>query len=100
MDMVSNLFHKVISHFGNIPWPARSPDLMVPDLFLWVYLKEQVYRNRPHTTQDLKRAIQDEIALINQDQNLLHKVFDYFVDCLRQCTVSQGGHLHDVIYHK
>jgi hypothetical protein len=44
--------------------------------------------------------MQDEIAVINQDKNLLHKVFDNIVDCLRQCTVSQAGHLHDVIYHK
>jgi hypothetical protein len=45
--------------------------------------------------EDLKRAFQDEIAVISQDQNLLQRVFDNFVD-----RISQGGHLHDVIRHK
>jgi hypothetical protein len=83
----------------HIPWPARSPDLTVPDYFLRGYLKESVHRNRPQATKHLKHAIQNEIPLIKQDQNLLHKVPDNFVDRLRQCTVSQGGNLHDVIYH-
>jgi hypothetical protein len=46
------------------------------------WTNEYIHRTRPHTTQDLKHAIQDEIALMNQDQNLLHSVFDNFVDCL------------------
>ena len=41
-------------------------------------------------------AIQYEIALINQDHNLLHRVVDNFVDRLRHSTVFQGGHHHDV----
>jgi hypothetical protein len=83
MDVVCNLFHKVISRFGDIPWPARSPDITAPNFFLWGYLKERVHRTHPHTTQDLKIAIQNEIALINQDQNLLRRVFDNFVDRLK-----------------
>jgi hypothetical protein len=70
IHMVPSLFHKVISRFGDVQCPARSPDVTVPDYFLCGYLKEWVYRTRPHTTQDLKRALQDEIALINQDQHL------------------------------
>jgi hypothetical protein len=31
-----------------IPWPAGSPDLMVPDFVLWGYLKECAYRNLAH----------------------------------------------------
>jgi hypothetical protein len=50
----------------------------------------------PPPTQDQKCALQDEIALINQDQNVLHTVFDHFVDRLRQCTPSQGGHLQEL----
>ena len=47
-------------------------DIMAPDFFLLRYLKERVYRTHTHTTQELERAIQCEIALINQDQNFLH----------------------------
>ena len=27
-----------------ITWPARSPDLTLPDFFLWGFVKDQVYR--------------------------------------------------------
>ena len=33
---------QVISHFGDMPWPPRSPDLTAPDFFLWGYLKNKV----------------------------------------------------------
>jgi hypothetical protein len=46
-------------------------------------------QNSPHTTQDLKYAIQDEIAFINEDQNLFHWVFDDFVGHLTQDTLHQ-----------
>jgi hypothetical protein len=53
-------------------------------------------QTRPHTTQDLKRVFQDELAVISQDQNLFRRVFDDFVDRLRQGTRSQEGHLHEL----
>jgi hypothetical protein len=36
MEMLRNLFPRhLISRFGDFNWPARSPDLSPPDLFLW-----------------------------------------------------------------
>jgi len=37
----------VISRFGDVPWPPRSPDLTAPYFFLWGYLKSKVYSTRP-----------------------------------------------------
>jgi hypothetical protein len=54
MEVVRNLFHQVISRFGDIPWPACLPDLTISDFFLWGFLKECAYRNNPHTTEELK----------------------------------------------
>ena len=34
MAVVREMFGTVISRFGYITWPARSPDLTVPDFFL------------------------------------------------------------------
>jgi len=31
---------RVISRFGDLPWPPRSPDLTAPDFFLWGCLKK------------------------------------------------------------
>jgi len=35
MAVVREMFGTVISRFGDIAWPAQSPDLTVPDFFLW-----------------------------------------------------------------
>jgi hypothetical protein len=51
---------------------------------LWGFLKERAHRNRPRATEELKRAIQVENAVIDQDQDLLRRVLDHFVDRLRQ----------------
>jgi len=38
---------RVISRFGDVPWPPRSPDLTAQKFFLSGYLKSKVYTNRP-----------------------------------------------------
>ena len=74
-------------HVLGIPCPVRSPDLTVPDFILWGYLKEYVHRNRPHTTQELKRAIRYGTATINQE--LLRGFFDSFVSLLKTKCCKQ-----------
>ena len=44
---------RLISRFGDLHWPAKSPDLTAPDFFLWGYLKEKVYVNKPQTLDQL-----------------------------------------------
>jgi len=59
MAAVRELFgNRVISRFGDILWPPRSPDLSVCDFFLWGYLKNRVYTTRPRTLDELKQRIQ------------------------------------------
>ncbi len=48
-------------------WPALSPDLNPCDYFLWVYLKDRVYKPMPKTLDDLKVNIEREIRNIKQD---------------------------------
>ena len=63
MAAVRNLFpNHVISRYGDITWPARSPDLSACDFFLCGYLKSQVFKApAPHTVQELKHRIQQEV---------------------------------------
>lgn len=56
-----------IGRRGSIEWPARSPDLTPLDFFLWGYLKNKVYVNRPADVDELKARIADEIAAIPQE---------------------------------
>jgi len=48
---------RVISRFGDVPWPPRSLDLSAPDFFLWGCLKSKVYSNRPTDLNALKENI-------------------------------------------
>ena len=64
MAVVHEVFGTVISRFGDIAWPARSPDLTVPDFFLWGFLKDRVFRRRIMTIQELKQAILTKLRLL------------------------------------
>ena len=54
-------------------WPPRSPDLMPADFFLWGLLQGKVYKNTPHTIEQLKDAVRQQIQAVNIDT--LGKVF-------------------------
>jgi len=46
MAGVRNLFpNHIISRYGDITWPARSPDLSACDFFLLGYLKSEVFQS-------------------------------------------------------
>ena len=84
-----------VRSFGDIAWPARSPDLTAPDFFLWGFLKDRVFRRRIVTIQELNQAIVDEVAAIVEE--LRRRVYGNFQTILQQCIDANGGHLHDVL---
>jgi hypothetical protein len=84
---VRELFgNRVISRFGDIPWPPRSPNLSVCDLLLWGYLKSRVYTTRPRTLDELKQRIEEEIRGIPAEMlqrsmgNLNNRLENVYVD--------------------
>lgn len=77
-----------IGRRGSIEWPPRSPDLTPLDFFLWGYLKSRVYKNRPHTINELKERIRLEIAQISAE--VLQNVQDEFVARLSHCLIAEG----------
>ena len=83
-----------VRSFGNIAWPSRSPELTVPDFFLWGFLKDRVFRRRIMTIQELKQAIVDEVAAIDEDSR--RRVYGNFQTRLHQCIDVNGGLLPDV----
>jgi hypothetical protein len=98
MTVLRRLFpYRLISRFGDVPWPPRSPDLSICDFFLWGYLKSRVYEVKPRTIEELKEAIRHEITVINRD--LLERVFVNFRTRLQQCIDENGHHMPDVIFH-
>ena len=100
MAAVRNLFpNHVISRYGDITWPARSPDLLACDFFLWGYLKSQVFKApAPHTVQELKHRIQQEVKRIPVE--MLQTVMGDVRKRLTECLERNGCHLNDVIFRK
>lgn len=98
MAILRNMFPaRLISRFGDLAWPARSPDLSAPDFFLWGYLKGKVYANNPRTLQQLKHNIRQEIEDLTP--NVLTRVMEHAVKRAQLCIAVRGGHLTDVIFN-
>ena len=87
---------RLISRFGDVHWPSRSPYLTPLDFFLWGFLKNRVYANRPDTIEELKHNIRSEISAIPAD--LLQATFRDMWNRANQCCHCNGDHLRDVIF--
>ena len=97
MNILRGLFpNRLISRYGDIHWPARSPDLSSCDYFLWGYLKSKVFEARPATIQELKERIQAEIHAITPA--VLRRVSENFRTRLTQCVQNKGRHFPDIIF--
>lgn len=88
---------RVISRFGDQHWPPRSCDLTPMDFFLWGYVKEKVYANKPETVEHLKEEIRRVIGEIQK--HLCENVIQNFNNRITLCHRFRGGHLPDVVFH-
>ena len=75
-----------IGRRGPIVWPARSPDLTPCDFFLWGYLKNIVYKDRPATIEQLREPITQACAeiLIEIIENACKRVSERFKRCIEE----------------
>ena len=90
---------RVISSFRDnscpIEWSPHSPDLSPPDFFLWGYLKDRVYREKPGTLAQLKKSIINECRAIKPQ--VFKNVSTNFCMRLKKCMDANGGHLEHVL---
>jgi hypothetical protein len=63
---------RVITLRGELPRPARSPDLSACDYILWGYLKAKVYTIKPGTIDDLMIEIRKPISAISENMEGWH----------------------------
>jgi len=99
MDFLRQTFSgRVISRFGDISWPPRSPNLSCADFFLWGHLKQEVFRTRCATIPELKDRIRTAVG--NVPGNMLRRVMASFQRRLDECVVQRGHHLTGVIFKK
>ncbi|GBN34663.1 hypothetical protein AVEN_176139-1 [Araneus ventricosus] len=86
--LVEQFGEQIIVYGGFQEWPPRSPDLTLMDIFLWGYLKQQVYATPPPTLQDLQRRIKDACA--NMTPAMLHRVQREVQARVQMCIVADG----------
>jgi len=97
IDLLRKTFgERIISRNADFSWPPRSPDLTAPDYFLWGYLKDRVYANKPNTIEALKHNIAHEVRAIQPE--ILKKVMEHAVKRAVLCQEENGGHLRDLIF--
>lgn len=76
-------------------WPPYSPDLTPLDFFLWGYIKNIVYRNRPRNRHDLINSIRAAFRSVTAQQ--LRNEQRSFVERFRLCYDVEGGHIETFI---
>jgi hypothetical protein len=73
-----------------MPWPSRSPDITPLDVFLWGYVKSNVFRTPVNGLDDLKSRIRNAISAIPADMLLITwQELEYRLDVLR---ATKGAH--------
>ena len=82
------LRYRLISRRTENAWPPYSPDISPPDFFLWEYLKERVYQNKPRTIEDLQNNIRREIQQIPTET--LHRVLANFSKRINHVIENRG----------
>lgn len=77
-----------------IEWPPYSPDLNPCDFYLWGFLKDRVYANRPTSIEELQDKIKSEIISISPE--ILQKVASSFLERLHYVISEDGGHFENI----
>lgn len=97
---VCNFLHQTfpnrwIGRRGPTEWPARSPDLTPVDYFLWGYLKNKIYAEKPNNIDDLKEKIRHEIRNITPE--IVDNVQKEFILRLGHCLAVNGQHFEQLL---
>ena len=88
---------RLISRKCDIEWTPHSPDLNPPDLYLWGYLKDNVYQNNPQTIGELKTAIAIAAKIREIPREKCVRVIDNFAQWMQVCLQRRGGHLEHIL---
>lgn len=86
---------RVISRNTPHPWPANSPDLNPLDFFLWGHLKAEVYKGKPETLSQLKRAVTTAVRALSV--NTCRQAVENLRRRAEVCVARNGRHLEHVL---
>jgi hypothetical protein len=77
-----------IGRGGPVAWPARSRDLTPLDFFLWSFVKQEVYQEKPTTSEDMKNRIRNVFQTIRRET--LANVRETVIRRLNLCLEQNG----------
>lgn len=89
--MQRNFKEREIGRYGDVHWPARSPDLTPMDFFVWGWVKDQVYRQPVNNLQELKARITRTMHDMPLDF-AAHSLLS-FKSRLQSCIDNNGQHV-------
>lgn len=87
--------NKWIGKNGPIAWPARSPDLTVPDTFLWGTLKNRVYAQEFENVEQLRASIIDQCRAIRRRD--IERAVQNLERRARLCIQEGGRHFEHLL---
>jgi len=80
-----------IGRDSTINWPPRSPDLNPLEFCLWGLMKNEEYRKKVDTREELLVNILDVIACIKDRQDALRRTTRHVFTRVAKCTDVDGG---------
>lgn len=84
-----------IGRGGPVQWPPRSPDLTKLDFFLWGYVKNLVFEERPTTQENMRQRIINAFATITPA--MLGDVDRGLQVRINKCLQQNGRHFEHLI---
>lgn len=96
-DFLNNRYGVWIGRNGPIRWPANSPDLTPLDVFLWGYLKNKIYYNRPVSINIIEQRLREEISLLNRyHSEFTREAVNHKLRInIRDCIENNGGYIEN-----
>jgi len=99
-EYLHNVFpNRVLSTWGTIRWPPRSPDLSPNDFFLWRYMKTKIYtfeNDRPNNLAELQQKIINTFDDI--PPAILQNAQRGFYDRLAYCFEATGRRFEHLMH--
>ena len=96
LRLLKELFpERLVSRKTAFPWPARSPDLSLPDAYIWGLLKQDCWVPTPHSREELRRNICTCIDGISAD--VLQNMVKNMVKRMELCLSRNGAHFEHLL---
>jgi hypothetical protein len=96
MALNEKLPNRWIGRGGPIAWPPRSPDLSLPDFWLWGAIRDQLYQQpSPQTLVQLKARLSQLLSSI--DNNCIKRALESFHRRCIICRECGGDHFQQFL---